>query len=370
MKTAATIEDDDYDIDVLQDGARLRIPLVLMDSMQRNIAASTRAGVTDAFAAHKPGFRKATTRTIRDDIGGDELDVEARRHLKRMSDPKLSPYDRKQAAAALKLYFVQNYGDDEGAARYAYFAQGLNLDARAAAFAERGRYLKDAWRMPFRDAGVGPAAIQAHISGLHSMAADLKGKLDQEAADREEASEEKTRHQTDARDARESAYLARLSYLKDAYRQPFRDTDKLMQAGFHPAIAIGYGTGRDLRGPQAEAGTPDSESAYQASKVAASNAWRVPYSPTGIPTSAFAPMYERLDPQPGAHNAREAAEAKTRREIAEAAARKEKVTAVSREDYIRRTRTAWEPTAASAGRTNPKAATAIEKQAEGWRGGA
>jgi hypothetical protein len=345
MKTATTIEDDDYDIDVIRDGARVRVPLVLMDGVQRAVARSH--VVTDAYALNKPGFRSGST--LRDAAAENvELDPEALRHMRVLADPKTGPAEFEEAQRLLLKYLIANYPD--GQARY---DQLLGGGARDAAFAGYCQNLTDSWRQPFRDAGIGPAAIQAHVTRLHAAATDLQGKLDKEGADKEEADEEKTRDQTDARDA---AYSARLAYLKNAYRQPFGD-QKLMQAGYHPQIRLEYGP-RDLRGPQAEAGIPDSEAAYQASKVMVANAWRVPYSPTGIPTSAFAPMLERIDPQPGAHTDREVAEAKTRREIAEAAARKEKVTAVSREDYIRRTRTAWAPTAA----------TGIETQREKWLG--
>jgi hypothetical protein len=352
---ATKIEDDDYDIDVLRDGARVRVPLMLMDGLQKAVALSH---VTDAYALNKPGYRYPGS-TLRDAAAENvELDPEALRHMRVLADPKTGPAEFEEAQRLLLKYLIANYGKVDGQARYDQLVGG---GARDAAFAERGRYLKDAWRMPFRD--VGPAAIQAHISGLHSMAADLKGKLDKEAADKEEADEEKTRGKTDARDA---AYNARLAYLKDAYRQPFRD-QMLMQAGYHPNIRLEYQR-RDVRGPKEETGAGgDSEAAYQASKIAASNAWRLPSNALNLP---FTPMYQRYDPGPGGgeDNERRIAEAKAR--IAEANDRKEQTVSVAREDYIRRTRAAWEPTAASAWRTNPKAATAVEKQAEVWRGGA
>jgi hypothetical protein len=151
---------------------------------------------------------------------------------------------------------------------------------------------------------------------------------------------------------RDAAFAERLAYLKDAYREPFRDA--LMQEGYHPMIRLEYQR-RDQRGPKAEVGGPDSEAAYQASKIAASNAWRLPSNALNLP---FAPQYQRYDPSPqmGPENERKIAEAKAR--IAEANDRKQKLVGVAREDYIRRTRTAWDPTAA----------TGIEAQREKWLG--
>ena len=227
-------------------------------------------------------------------------------------------------------------------------AAGADADPRQAAYADLGRRLTDGWRQL-----LGPRQRPSP----HSTRSRLT----------KEADKEETASPAEIRDA---AYEERLRYLEGAYRQPFCD-EKLMQAGYHPAIAIGYGTGRDLRGPQAEAGIPDSERAYQESKIAASSAWRIPYSPTGIPTRAYAPMHERLDPQPGAHTDREVAEAKARYDkgIAEARDLKERRVGVAREDYLRRTGEAWQQGSARF-RQSPKNATAIEKQAEGWRGGA
>jgi hypothetical protein len=168
-----------------------------------------------------------------------------------------------------------------------------------------------------------------------------------------------------AEDARASAYEGRNRYLADAYRQPFRDAAE-MQAGYHPAIAIGYGEGRDVRGPKVEAGIPDSEAAYQASKIAASNAWRLPSNALNLP---FTPMYQRYDPNPGMGERNESNIAQAKARIAEANDRKEEAVGVAREDYMRRTGEAWRQGSARF-RRSPNNATAIEKQAEGWRGGA
>ena len=64
-------EDDDFDErGILKDGRRVRVPLHMMDSVQRSVAIS-RAGVTDAFgngglALHRPGARYASVRGIND----------------------------------------------------------------------------------------------------------------------------------------------------------------------------------------------------------------------------------------------------------------------------------------------------------------
>jgi cation transport regulator ChaB len=61
--------------------------------------------------------------------------------------------------------------------------------------------------------------IEKHVSGLHSMAADLKGKLDKAAADKEEADEEDERQQKDAKakiDAKDGEIAALKKQLADS----------------------------------------------------------------------------------------------------------------------------------------------------------
>ena len=217
------------------------MPMMLLDadSVQRAVADSQ---VTDAFALHKPGIRDART------LHGARVwgrTPESRRQHKRELEQETADRD--------------------------------------AAFAERGQYLRDAWKTP------------AH------------------------------------------------------YRQPFGDSSHTMQQGYHPMIALEY-QHRDLRGPRQEKGGPDSDFERAAMKERVSNAWRT-YDPHHPPALASSSMHERFDPAPGGGAYNES-------KIAAARSRKEEKVSVSREDYIRRTRTAWDPTAA----------TGIEAQREKWLG--
>jgi hypothetical protein len=285
----ATEIEDYTDDDILQDGESVRVPMMLLDadSVQRAVATSQ---VTDAFALHKPGIRDART-------------LHGARAWGR------TPESRRQHKRELE----QETAD------------------RDAAFAERGQYLKDAWKTP------------AHISGLNSM--------------------ERLRHQTDAspEDARAAAYDVRLAYLKDAYRQPFRD--HTMQQGYGPRVPLDYGA-RDLRGPRAETGAGgDSDSERAAMKARASNAWRT-YDPHHPPALASSSPHQKFDPAPGGSPQNEQ---KIAEELAAARDHKQQVVSVAREDYMRRTGEAWRQGSARF-RQSPKNATAIEAQREKWLG--
>ena len=187
------------------------------------------------------------------------------------------------------------------------------------------------------------------------MAADFKGKLDQEAADERRP----PRRDCATSGCARCRYEARLAYLKDAYRQPFRDA--LMQAGYHPQIRLEYGA-RDLRGPKAEVGGPDSEAAYQASKIAASNAWRIM---THIIRRRWRRRHRTSASTRRLEGARKTSRRSPKRRPQRETARKKRFR-LAREDYMRRTA---KPGTGSAVR-QAQNATAIEKQAEGWRGGA
>jgi hypothetical protein len=201
---------------------------------------------------------------------------------------------------------------------------------RDAAFAERDQYLKDAWK----------------TSQLGTVTAPTSLNDDSVAPDQRDAS---------PADLRDAAYEERDNYLRNAWQ--VRDQRPLMQKGYHPMLALEYQE-RDVRGPQAEVGAPDSETAraYEERDNYLRNAWRLP----SIVPTPFTPNYQRFDPQPGGgpDNERKIAEARARQKTALANLPKNKSVGVAREDYIRRTRTAWDPTAA----------TGIEAQREKWLG--
>jgi hypothetical protein len=206
--------------------------------------------------------------------------------------------DKQNAAADLKAYLIENYGEKDGAEKYDQMAGGMALDGFSLYFdrdystEERkemvekgeamagGRYpiktakdvenaigdwgrtgsspsvkahiikrakalgavksLPDDWVKSTTDSkgeqkmssivtidgarlevadNLTANVIEKHVSGLHSMAADLKGKLDKAAADKEEADEEKTRHEKDhkaAIDAKDGQIAALTKQLADA----------------------------------------------------------------------------------------------------------------------------------------------------------
>jgi cation transport regulator ChaB len=316
--------------EVLRDGDAIRVPMVIMDAAaieayekhgvkELSVGYSTdlkwRKGITkdgehyDAIQtaikgnhlAMVPAARGGETLKIGDDDPEREIDPEAERHLKVITSPHKSKMDKKNAAADLKAYLLENYGDEDGREKYDLMVEGLdvgdgNFDtplydkdftaeerkeaakkgqampgggypirntedlhnaiqaigraknpaATKAHIIKRAKALgavkslPDDWVKSTTDSkgeqkmsaivvidgarlevadNLTANVIEKHVSGLHSMAADLKGKLDKAAADKEEADEEKTRHEKDhkaAIDAKDGQIAALTKQLADA----------------------------------------------------------------------------------------------------------------------------------------------------------
>jgi hypothetical protein len=140
--TRHEIEDDDDDR-VVRDGESVRVPMYLMDGVQRAVAR----------VAAPPG-------------------------------PRMRVTDALGASAGFK----PGYCFDAGAAG----------DPRPAAFSEREKYLTDAWRLGAADA-VGKRQLQAHINSLHAAATGLSRAMDpDEEADEVEERLERERGERDA----------------------------------------------------------------------------------------------------------------------------------------------------------------------------
>jgi hypothetical protein len=162
------VDDDDDPHRMVRPGERVRVPLMLMDGVQRAVAGVPPPRdllVTDsrgAPAGHRPGYA------------------------------------------------------------FAYAADSAD-DPRVAAFAERGRYLTDAWRTPIAD--VGRRALQSHIASLHSAAVDLQNRMDPAApADEEERDEEQLRHQRDASTIRDAALVDYERRITNSWKTADADT--------------------------------------------------------------------------------------------------------------------------------------------------
>jgi hypothetical protein len=213
---------DDDDDDVVRDGEAVRVPMYLMDGVQRAVAGlaappGPRVRVTDALGASagfKPGhcfaadsandprpaafserekyltdaWRLAATglsramdpdaaheveerlereRGERDaaydgmvarlcdawrDAGAAsvERDVEADRYLRVITSPHTTPQQKASAQEDLRTYLIANFGERDGARRYAELTAGMRdavADPIMAALADRQRQLEDAWRM-------------------------------------------------------------------------------------------------------------------------------------------------------------------------------------------------------------------------------
>jgi hypothetical protein len=81
--------DDDDDDRILRDGERMRVPLTLMDGMQRDVAqhfqrarvrdaAARRFGLSDGLALSRPGFRYVVDDAALDAVEQAYADIAAR----------------------------------------------------------------------------------------------------------------------------------------------------------------------------------------------------------------------------------------------------------------------------------------------------
>jgi hypothetical protein len=79
-----------------------------------------------------------------------ERDPEADRYLRVMTDPRATPQQKAAAQEDLRTYLIANFGERDGARRFAELTAGMRdavADPRMAALADRQRQLEDAWRM-------------------------------------------------------------------------------------------------------------------------------------------------------------------------------------------------------------------------------
>jgi len=149
--------------EIIPDGGRVHVDLLMCDAAQQEVAMS-HARVFDALGGtarlHQPGFRMVSDGTARD----------ARAQVDQAYDQMVARQSQ-------------------------------------------------AWRTPIRD--VGPACLQNHVTKLHGLAADLQGRLDQEAADREDEEVEDSRPLRDARRAqaaRDAAWQEMIQRQSNAWR--------------------------------------------------------------------------------------------------------------------------------------------------------
>jgi hypothetical protein len=95
------------------------------------------------------------------------------------------------------------------------------LEAKVSDREQRKRALSDAWRANVND--VGPAALRQHAHQLHGLASSIEGKLDTEAADKVEALQRKTIHETDAvgdLPGKDAARAKMIDQVSNAWRTP------------------------------------------------------------------------------------------------------------------------------------------------------
>ena len=116
--------------------------------------------------------------------------------------------------AAPRTHIVDAFGAVAGRKQGYCFADQAN-DPRVIAYLDSAQRAREAWRTKVRD--VGPATIQSHITQLHGVANEMQGRLDEEAANEGTERARRWRHEP-AADAREYAYLAHETWLRDAWR--------------------------------------------------------------------------------------------------------------------------------------------------------
>jgi hypothetical protein len=297
VKTRARIDDGP---EIIPDGGSVKVPMFLMDTAQRGIAAAR-------VARRTPG-----TQVVTDALGGA-----ARLH---------QPGARFLSGSAGRV--VADAKNDPRSARSVWL-----------------KSLNDAWRRPVRlDDDLPDEVIQQHVNQLHALGSNLI-----EAAGQDDDSDsDDDSDDDDVQDAR-GAYVR---HLKDAWRM--RDAV--------PMVRLEYG-------PQRETGGPDSDAAYAASKRVASTAYLRPqpgycaqFDPAVIRQAlALASVNPMLGPPLTSASTPPMSETESGRYVEKLIAarnRKEQNTADALKVRCQQLENSW--------RTDPTAASKIERQREKW----